>query len=93
MPKPHHRQEFIRAKAVARWLQEDRCLNCDSFTLNAQVHHLDHDNTNNSLNNLAVLCKGCHDLYHLLVPMPPISRKQMLFFIHRKRVDFMNIPE
>lgn len=31
-----------------------------------QVHHLDRDRTNNTLNNLQILCPRCHDLIHFL---------------------------
>lgn len=31
-----------------------------------QVHHIDHDKTNVSIENLEILCPNCHTLYHYL---------------------------
>jgi len=39
------------------------CSNCGN-TDNLVVHHLDHDRTNNQLENLTVLCKRCHQIHH-----------------------------
>lgn len=30
------------------------------------VHHKDEDKTNNSMDNLVTLCKGCHQRLHLM---------------------------
>jgi hypothetical protein len=39
-----------------------RCGSTDKSRL--LVHHVDHDRTNNELNNLEILCKKCHQSHH-----------------------------
>lgn len=40
-----------------------KCNRCNS-TKNLLVHHKDEDRENNDLENLEVLCKGCHQKHH-----------------------------
>jgi hypothetical protein len=36
------------------------CLRCGTERVPLELHHVDHDETNNSLGNLALLCRTCH---------------------------------
>lgn len=58
---------------TGRWNQERHrtkkrfngvCAMCGRVKDRVQVHHVDHDATNHSKNNLVLLCEPCHGLYH-----------------------------
>lgn len=45
------------------------CNRCEEDLIDAGryhwcVHHIDHDRTNNSINNMELLCKRCHQIEH-----------------------------
>lgn len=44
--------------------QCDQCLTANSRTNALDVHHVDHDATNNSIDNLKFLCHRCHIKHH-----------------------------
>jgi 5-methylcytosine-specific restriction endonuclease McrA len=37
-----------------------RCAECGAEGVPLEVHHRDHDQTNNAIPNLTVLCRSCH---------------------------------
>lgn len=43
---------------------KEHCEWC-KVTTDLLVHHKDHDRTNNTLDNLIVVCKRCHQLHHV----------------------------
>ena len=47
---------------------DKKCNECgyDEYTQVLQVHHIDHDRTNNKLENVKVLCPTCHVVEHLV---------------------------
>jgi len=45
-----------------------------------EIHHIDGDNTNNSHDNLIMICKACHTVLNLMIYNPFLS---MLFLKHR----------
>jgi predicted HNH restriction endonuclease len=51
------------------------------------VHHIDHDRTNNNIENLKTVCAKCHKLYHKheawnkSMKMEPLSPK------HKKKIS------
>ena len=53
-----------RARTI---VQRDSCENCGS-TQNLDVHHIDGNPLNNAPENLAVLCRSCHNLQHKTKP-------------------------
>ena len=48
-----------------RVITKDRCAKCNS-TRHLLIHHLDEDRYNNVPENLEVLCKSCHQKYHVV---------------------------
>lgn len=50
-----------RKKALAA--KEQKCAECGAES-NLEVHHIDTNRWNNDLENLAVVCKECHDRIH-----------------------------
>lgn len=40
------------------------CVHCGQKRRRMDVHHIDHDATNNTLENLVLLCQKCHSHYH-----------------------------
>ena len=61
-----------RAFYKAPWLKYrgDECEECGHVPLigrwSLDVHHIDHDKSNNEPENLMTLCKNCHSQYHAL---------------------------
>ena len=52
-------------KRIVRWLYDDRCARCDTLAgeigpRELDVHHVDYDKQNNTLDNLVPLCASCH---------------------------------
>jgi len=45
-------------------IKKEKCNYCGSIK-NLVVHHKDENRHNNELNNLQVLCKSCHQKYHV----------------------------
>jgi 5-methylcytosine-specific restriction endonuclease McrA len=37
-----------------------RCMNCGQTGVKVELHHRNHDHTDNRLSNLTLLCKECH---------------------------------
>ena len=54
--------EELRERIVAR--DGHRCQVCGADDRMLQVHHVDHDRTNNIQANLLTLCASCHLAYH-----------------------------
>ena len=55
----------LKAKLLKEGLKENKCECCgitewNGKSLVMQLHHIDGDNTNNSLDNLQMLCPNCH---------------------------------
>lgn len=50
-------------KLVETLFFDIRCMNCNTKK-GLQIHHIDEDRTNNSIDNLMVLCYDCHQEYH-----------------------------
>lgn len=50
--------------ANVRWLSENTCCICTEPEKDIQLHHIDGNPTNHSVENLAVLCLQCHDKTH-----------------------------
>jgi len=48
--------------------KEKECEECgyDEYPQVIEVHHIDHDRTNNDVTNLKVLCPTCHRIEHLV---------------------------
>jgi len=53
----HHIPEEIYRKVI------DKCVIC-GFNKIVEIHHLDHNHKNNSLDNLTGLCPNCHKMLH-----------------------------
>jgi len=55
----------LKKKLLKTGLFEDKCYRCgikkwQNGKLILQIHHIDNDKTNNSLENLTILCPNCH---------------------------------
>ena len=55
----------LKRRLIAEGLKENRCEQCgitewQGKPLNMQLHHKDGDGTNNTLENLELLCPNCH---------------------------------
>jgi hypothetical protein len=60
-------RSHLKARLIAAGLKENRCEQCgiDEWRgrpLSLQLHHKDGDGTNNTLENLEILCPNCHSL-------------------------------
>lgn len=57
-----HRTSIPKELAArVRWLSDDTCCICRERNKEIQLHHIDEDPSNHSVENLAVLCLECHD--------------------------------
>lgn len=60
----------LKSKLYELGLKEKRCESCNvglmynDKPLTLQLHHVDGNNKNNSLNNLMILCPNCHSQTH-----------------------------
>ena len=63
---PAHRWGRLRVEVLAR--DKYRCTIC-SRAGRLEVHHVDHDPTNDDLSNLTTLCRSCHIELHA----PPVA--------------------
>ena len=50
--------------AHVRWLSDDTCCICMEREKRIQIHHINEDPRDHSVENLAVLCLECHDEIH-----------------------------
>ena len=53
-----------KLEAEARWLSDDTCCLCWEREKGIQIHHINEDPTDHSIENLAILCPNCHDKTH-----------------------------
>jgi DNA-directed RNA polymerase subunit RPC12/RpoP len=64
----HIRQKFGENAVIALRNAHHKCIKCGkSYRL--AVHHIDGDEENNALENLAVLCQYCHAKLHEYIPV------------------------
>jgi len=85
--KPHHKKEFRHIREVVLWLYNFECHNCNQINLQCEVHHLDKDNLNNDISNLAPLCPNCHKLYHRVCKQTQVSKGKIVWYL-LKKIDF-----
>ena len=57
----------LKKRLLSDKLFEHKCYNCDknswlNQTIPLELHHIDGDNSNNTLSNLTLLCPNCHAL-------------------------------
>ena len=57
----------LKRRLLNEGLFESKCYNCSKDTwmnkpIPLELHHIDGDNTNNTLSNLTILCPNCHAL-------------------------------
>lgn len=55
---------YKNSKELALFIHEYRCAVCGCVSLSNHVHHIDRNNQNNSLLNLAVVCAEHHKMIH-----------------------------
>ena len=65
MARPAHYGNGFYARH--RQVTKDKCVECgyDEHPEILHIHHIDRDRTNNTKENLEVLCPNCHGLEHL----------------------------
>lgn len=61
MPKKKRVEIPLNVSAKVMFLSDRTCCVCRSGNKLIQIHHIDENPSNNSLNNLAVLCLDCHN--------------------------------
>lgn len=69
-----------KARPILFKLQNNRCLMCNqpfSNHIPCEIHHIDHNSSNNTLHNYAALCSNCHAGHH----------RYGLEFPHKKHLD------
>lgn len=70
-------------KRVVRESQ-GKCASCYKTNKRNTVHHIDHDATNNALENLVLLCEPCHNHYHRRTSEPLQAILRDYFHAHVK---------
>ena len=61
----HYKNEGLNYRKTAFDAYGKICSNCKyDNELALEVHHIDKDRTNNTVNNLRVLCANCHTIIH-----------------------------
>ena len=63
-PGPTNKAWKTGIQAYRKLIKKDKCNYCGSIK-NLVIHHIDENRHNNELNNLQVLCKSCHQKYHV----------------------------
>ena len=53
---------FLKVRSIIISIYDYRCVICNKETLNLEVHHCDHDHTNDDPFNLKPVCPQCHQL-------------------------------
>ena len=69
--KYRKRVASIRESLAHKLKSESPCLRCDT-RLNLEVHHIKRQDLGggaNDINNIVVLCKNCHALWHSMFPI------------------------
>ena len=64
MGQAHNSIEFRNCKSIILFIYDYKCQLCSFISRTNDVHHIDCNNSNNSLFNLIPLCKNCHKLVH-----------------------------
>lgn len=59
-----YRREWLKAKTYVMERDKRTCAMCSATPARLDVHHIDEDATNNTPQNLIVLCTICHRQYH-----------------------------
>ncbi len=57
--------QFSSVKQKVRQRFSGCCAHCGHESLFNEIHHRDNDHHNNDIDNLALLCARCHQVYHL----------------------------
>ena len=58
-------------------LQNHKCLMCNSqfsHIVPHEIHHVDHNSSNNTFHNFAALCANCHASHHRYNTLFPIKK-------------------
>jgi len=59
-----HGGSQIRYQRIAREIKEQKCEECGAIDIRLDVHHIDHNKSNNNPDNLRMLCVRCHARFH-----------------------------
>ena len=73
--------------ALVRWLSDDTCCICTEREKGIQIHHINEDPGNHSVENLAVLCLECHDKTHKKGGATRKSDPQFIKLCRDKRLE------
>ena len=61
---PYRNKDYLNKRGYLHILHDSKCQLCNYKSISNEVHHKDHDNCNNELDNLILLCKQCHEIIH-----------------------------
>ncbi len=78
-----HHVTKTHAKKVLLQKQNGKCLICkDTFSTKIphELHHIDYDKQNNTLENFAMLCCNCHSSIHRYNASFPFEKHRKLFY-------------
>lgn len=85
MANVYNNPDFIRLKNFLLTVYGDNCPICGVVAQKLEVHHVDKDNTNNSLDNLIPVCVPCHKLLHksdlLKLDINELHKRELMLFI------------
>ena len=73
MARAGHRCEYVRHEKVTEFIPDRAPL---------ERHHIDHNENNNEIENIAILCPACHDYWHA----HNVRTKKQLRYCNRKEV-------
>lgn len=81
--RPHN---YINGMWGYRKYRANSCQDCGSENY-LMVHHIDHDRTNNNIENLKTVCAKCHKLYHKHEAWNKGMKMEPLSPEHKKKIS------
>jgi 5-methylcytosine-specific restriction endonuclease McrA len=94
--KAYNARIYQTVRTLILFRDDGECLNCKSVSFSNEAHHLNHDNQNNSPDNLVTLCKSCHAMVtrsKAVIKLPnqiqeSLLHKNILKFFHKFSNNF-----
>lgn len=86
---PYKNRQYLNIREVVLWLWDYKCHVCKEPSNSLDVHHLDRNNQNNDINNVAPACRQCHQMLHRLSIKPTLHRLTVAFLLIKKINQFL----
>lgn len=87
--KPYKSKEYLNIREVVLWLWDHVCHICKQPSNTLDVHHLDGNNQNNVITNVAPACRQCHQMLHRISLRWPIKKLTIAFLLIKKINQFL----